>query len=185
MVEEYSGVKFKTLFEGARFGYPNERKAIIDELAWLKERNLIHGIPGNISLRVADGVVITPTGKDLSEISEEDIVLVRGVNERSKIVKMIGKHIPSSESMMHWLIYGNFPDVGAIVHFHDNKLLKSSKIVETEEAHPYGTLELAHIALKALKKSRFILLKEHGALVIEKNMKACNAIIEKALKTSK
>jgi len=182
MVEEYSGVKFKTLFEGAKFGYPDERKAIVDELAWLKKRSLIHGIPGNISLRVADGAVITPTGKDLSEIGEDDIVLVRGVNERSEIVKTIGKHIPSSESMMHWLIYENFPNVGAIVHFHGNKLLKRSKLLETDKTHPYGTVELAKAALKALKKSRFIILKEHGALVIGKNMKACNSMIERVLK---
>jgi L-fuculose-phosphate aldolase len=181
MAEDYAGVKFKTMFTGAGFDYHTERKAIVDELGRLKKSGLLPGIPGNISVRVPDGMVITPAGKDLNYVKEDEMVLVTGVNEGAKMVKVIGKHLPSSETFMHWLAYKALPKSGAVVHFHDDELLRDSKkIATTDEFYNYGTIELAHSAVKALKKSRFIRLKDHGFLVAGRDLKGCHAAIERA-----
>jgi len=86
---------------------------------------------------------------------------------------------------MHWLIYTEFPKANAIVHFHDDRMLGDKRLVSTAEEHPYGTLELARAAAKALKKSKFVVLKGHGGLAISKDLKSCNALIEKVEKSLK
>lgn len=185
MAEEYAGVKFKTLFEGASFGCPGEREAIVAELSRLRSLSLLHGIPGNVSVRAKAGIVITPTGMDLAKVREADMVFVSGVNESAGIIKAFGRHQPSSESMMHWLIYKEFPDANAIVHFHSDELLRTpGRIPKIDKAHPYGTLALARAALEALRKSkalpRIIILREHGALVVGQSLESCHKLVEKA-----
>jgi L-fuculose-phosphate aldolase len=184
MTEVYKGVKFRTLFEGAHFEYSEERNKIIQELSKLKEKGLLDRNNGNISVRAGKGMVITPTGKSMDDIVESDLVYVKGTNESAKLVMAVGTKQPSSESIMHWLIYENYPKVGAVLHFHDTTLLKrNDEFAETEVFHHYGTLELAHEVLKTLKKSKFIIIKDHGALAIGKDLEACHKLLEKAKKS--
>ena len=80
----------------------------------LAELGLIQGTWGNLSARLdTDLFLITPSGADYYEIRPEDIVkadLRDGTYEA-------GKH-PSSERLMHQLIYRNRPDLGGVVHTH-------------------------------------------------------------------
>lgn len=76
------------------------------------DKGLVSGKSGNISARFGDVVAITPTLKSLSNLNEEDIVLVD--MEGNVLTK--GK--PSSEVNMHLEIYKKRPDVNAIVHTH-------------------------------------------------------------------
>lgn len=181
MAEVYKGVKFRTLFEGVNFECSEERKKIIQELFELKKKGLLDRNNGNLSVKAGKGMIITPTGKYMGDIIESDLVYVKGVNESAKLVMSIGTKQPSSEAIMHWLIYENFPKVGAVLHFHDETLLKNhKKFIETERHYDYGTLELAHEVMKTLKKSDFIILKEHGALAIGKDIESCHKLLEKA-----
>jgi len=183
MAEVYKGVKFRTLFKGVNFDCLDERNKIIKELSNLKKKGLIDKNNGNLSVKTSTGMVITPTGKDMGDIVESDLVYVKGINESAKLVMAIGTKEPSSESIMHWLIYENYPKVEAILHFHDSTLLeRHNEFVETEVKHPYGTIELAHEVLKTLKKNKFIILKEHGALAIGKDLESCHKLLEKAKK---
>lgn len=184
MAEEYTGVKFKTMFEGVAFAYPKERKAVIDEIKKLARLNLLDKQNGNISVRVKDGMAITPAAKYLEEMAPEDMVLVKGVINND-IIRTVGKASPSSEARLHWLIYQSFPKVSAIVHFHDQKLLASRKFPETSEELPYGTLELAEEVINALKKSKkgLIIMKGHGAVVIGKDLGSCQKVIERVEKS--
>jgi L-fuculose-phosphate aldolase len=101
------------------------------------------------------------------------------------IVRTVGKTPPSSEARLHWLVYQEFPKTNAIVHFHDSRLLASGRFPETSREHPYGTLELARDVVKTLQKRKFIILKNHGALAVGRDMKACHALVEKAEKAVK
>ena len=80
------------------------------------EKGLVSGKSGNISKRIktsnGDVVAITPTLKSLSDLNEEDIILV----DMEGNVLTNGK--PSSEVNMHLGIYKNRSDVNAIVHTH-------------------------------------------------------------------
>jgi len=184
MAEEYTGVRFLTRFEGAGFGYATERSDIMGELKKLEKRDVLYKNTGNLSVRVKDGIVITPAGMDKVSLTAADMVLVKTADEKTHLARVIGTHKPSSETFMHWLIQKTFPKVNAVVHFHDDKLVRSGMFVETPEHHPYGTLELAHAVVDTLKesKSNFVVLKDHGVLVVAKDMKSCDAMITKAIK---
>jgi len=186
MTEVYTGVKFTALFEGVHFDYDNERKAIVEELVRLREKNLLDRNNGNVSVNVQDGMIITPTGKNMAQIDERDLILVTDVDENKNVVSVIGRTQPSSETMMHWLIYKNFPKIKAVVHFHNKELLEHHELfVETSKAYPYGTAEMAHSILAPLKKNKFIIIKNHGALAIGKDLKTCDNLVNKALKLVK
>jgi ribulose-5-phosphate 4-epimerase/fuculose-1-phosphate aldolase len=181
MPETYTGVKFTTLFEAAEFGSDKERKEVIAEIRNLGSRKLLDRNNGNISVRVDKGMVITPTGKSMDQITESDLVLVTGMSPDMKIVRAIGSSAPSSEARLHWLVYRDFPKVNAIVHFHDSRLLENAdKFILTEKERPYGTIGLAEEAAKALKKRKFIILKGHGALAAGVSFQDCRKTIEKA-----
>jgi L-fuculose-phosphate aldolase len=180
MSEKYTGVKFKTIFEGSEFTYEKERRKIITEIKNLGSHSLLDRNNGNISVKVDKGIVITPTGKEMAELKESDMVLVTAFDGK-ETVKAVGDTSPSSEARMHWMIYQEY-DVGAVLHFHDSRLLGSGKFPETDEEHPYGTMELAQAALKALKESKIIILKNHGVLVVDKDLSECHQLVEEAEK---
>ena len=79
-------------------------------------KGLVSGKAGNISKRIkastGDIVAITPTLKSLSDLKEEDIVLV------DMDGNLLTKGKPSSEVGMHLEIYKKRDDVNAIVHTH-------------------------------------------------------------------
>ena len=89
---------------------------IINTSKEIYDKGLVSGKAGNISKRIkgstGDIVAITPTLKSLSDLNEEDIVLV----------DMDGNPLtngnPSSEVNMHLEIYKKRCDVNAIVHTH-------------------------------------------------------------------
>ena len=66
---------------------------------------------GNVSIRGDSGLIISPSGRALGEIAEDELVLVGpdGTVDRGR---------PSSELPMHSAIYRVRPDVKAIVHTH-------------------------------------------------------------------
>lgn len=187
MAEQYTGVKFKTLFEGVDFGCAKEREAIVAEIKKLGRMGLLDRQNGNISVKVKEGMVITPAAKYLAEMEPKDMVLVKGLAAGRGIVKAVGTSSPSSEARLHWMIYESFPKAGAVVHFHDAKLLGSGRFPETEKEHPYGTLELAEEVLKTLKRAKkdFIIMKSHGAVAVGKDLDSCQKLVEKAEKAKK
>ena len=89
---------------------------IIEVSTEIYEKGLVSGKSGNISARFkgenGDIIAITPTLKSLSELIEEDIVLVDIDGN------ILTKGKPSSEVNMHLEIYKRRPDVNAIVHTH-------------------------------------------------------------------
>jgi len=78
-------------------------------------KSMVTGSAGNISGRIfeQDLAVITPSGLRYDTLSAEDMVVI-GLDE--KVV--YGRHVPSSETPLHTLIYRHRPDVNAIVHTH-------------------------------------------------------------------
>jgi len=205
-MEEYTGVKFRVVFKGSKFGEEKARKEIVKAAKKVSKLGIRDNRTGNISVRVQGGkrsavhglrsadsgpktedrFVITPTGLDKSCLDPSDMVLVTGFNERANLVEAVGTRQPSSESLMHLLIYHRFPKAGAIIHAHVQSLLKhADKFEATEEAHPYGTKGLAKEAVKALKKSRLIILKDHGILAVGKDLDDCLTTIEKAIASVK
>ncbi|MEB2870136.1 3-oxo-tetronate 4-phosphate decarboxylase [Pseudomonas rhizosphaerae] len=76
------------------------------------DRGLTHGGTGNISARVDDGWLLTPTGSSLGRLDPA----------RLSKLDWSGRHIsgdkPSKEALLHLAMYEERPTSGAVVHLH-------------------------------------------------------------------
>lgn len=159
---------------------------------------LVAGVWGNVSARAPkkDLFVITPTGMPYHKLTIGDMAVM---NMRGETVE--GKRSPSSEYMLHLLIYRSRPDVQAVMHTHSvyaSSLAVARKPIPplTEElvqlvgggvqVAPYaraGTPELAQAAVGALGPLGAVLLANHGMVGVGRNLEealhVC-LIVEKA-----
>ena len=133
------------------------------------------GAYGNLSFRLSEGTpgfIITASG--LKETAALDnYVAVEKVDMAKLVVFAHGTRKPSSESMLHSLIYQKRKDVNAIFHGHGDKILKNCQklsLICTAKEEPYGTLELAREIEKALAHHSFLVVKNHGFLSFGKDM---------------
>lgn len=78
----------------------------------LYDRGITPGRTGNLSVRVEDRVLLTPTGVSLGRLDPTELALVA----------LDGHHLegpaPTKESALHLAFYERFPDVGAVAHGH-------------------------------------------------------------------
>lgn len=78
----------------------------------LFERGLTHGSTGNISLRTAEGILVTPTGSSLGTLRADDLSLIDAT----------GRHLsgprPSKEAFLHAAVLRARRGAGAVVHTH-------------------------------------------------------------------
>jgi L-fuculose-phosphate aldolase len=88
------------------------RREIVAACLAMNARGINQGTSGNISARVEEGLLITPSGIPYDEMKPGDIVPMRldGSHE--------GKLSPSSEWRFHTSIMRARPEVDAVVHTH-------------------------------------------------------------------
>lgn len=157
--------------------FEKERMEVAATMARLYERTLTTATGGNVSARVGDVMLITPSGKDKASLKAEDIAVVDiatgcqiGTSWRLSI-----------ESEMHRSIYLK-TDAKAVVHSHPTFASLYSALDETIDTHiiaetyylldevvkvPYelmGTRELAEKVSTYACKAHALLLENHGAL---------------------
>ena len=161
------------------------------------DKGLVYGKAGNVSARFGDVVAMTPTLKSLSNLNEEDIVLVNMDGE------VLTKGKPSSEVNMHLEIYKKRSDVSAIVHTHspyvtgfafsDKKLKRLEGFGEIKNPYmPFieyekpGSNELAKRASEGLGDEDVLILKNHGVICVSENLKEAMLLagfVEESAKT--
>ncbi|MBA4741543.1 MAG: class II aldolase/adducin family protein, partial [Azoarcus sp.] len=88
------------------------REALLSAARGMSEAGLNVGTSGNASVRVRDGMLITPTGLKAEDCDPGDMVFV-DANGRAH-----GERAPSSEWPMHLGVYADRADAGAILHAH-------------------------------------------------------------------
>lgn len=71
------------------------------------------GTWGNISVRLTDGILLTPSRVDYSEMQPDDLV---AINMDGQVVR--GERVPTSEMELHRQILLERADLGALVHSH-------------------------------------------------------------------
>ena len=168
--------------------YPALRREIIAACQDMNRRGINQGTSGNISARVAEGFLITPSGLPYDETKPADIVLMK------KDGSHVGRLKPSSEWRLHTSIMANRPEVGAVVHTHSMFATTLSCLgLEIPAVHymiaaaggsnircvpyiTYGTQELADAALKALEGRSACLLANHGMIAIGATLPAALAL---------
>jgi L-fuculose-phosphate aldolase len=183
-MEQYKGTKFKTLFVQREIP---QHSGILQLKKWGKRFSELDFVPqyvdyknggkkgsaGNLSFRHQDGFIITTSYSDLGNLSDEDFVLVSKVDVEKKIVWAKGKKAPSSEAILHWLVYQKRDDIKAIFHAHAKAFLDYYYLLNltiTKLYAPYGSLELGKEVCAVLNKKDFIIMKDHGFLSLGKTI---------------
>jgi L-fuculose-phosphate aldolase len=136
---------------------------------------LVVGTSGNVSVRVGDTVLVTPSGVPYDRLTPHDVT---GVDLDGR--QVLGRLVPTSELPMHLEIY-RATDAGAVVHTHAVHATAVSTLVpELPAIHymsgalggavrvapyaTYGTQELAENMLHALADRTGCLLRNHGTI---------------------
>lgn len=136
---------------------------------------LVVGTSGNVSVRVGETVLVTPSGVPYERLTPEDIT---GVSLDGR--QVLGTLVPTSELPMHLAIY-RATDAAAVVHTHAVHATAVSTLVpELPLVHymaaalggpvrvapyaTYGTEELAENMLRALAGRSGCLLQNHGTV---------------------
>lgn len=163
--------------------YAEQRAEIVAACQDMNRRGLNQGMTGNISVRIPEGFLISPSGMSYDEMTPEDMVIMRldGTHE--------GKRRPSSEWRFHRDIMAKRPEVGAVTHMHSMFastvsclrkdipplhymiVVAGGNSIRCTPYHTYGTQELADAALKALEGRKACLLANHGMIVVGPDLK--------------
>ncbi|MFJ9530369.1 class II aldolase/adducin family protein [Streptomyces cyaneofuscatus] len=136
---------------------------------------LVVGTSGNVSARVGDLVLVTPSGVPYDRLGPGDAVGV-GLDGR----QVLGELKPTSELSLHLAVYAE-TDAAAVVHTHAvHATAVSTLVTEVPLVHyaaailggpvrtaayaRYGTPELADAMLTALRGRTGCLLANHGTV---------------------
>ena len=144
----------------------------------LAELDLVSGTSGNVSARMAGGLMaITPMGRSCDGLSSGDVVVVDG-----DLCPVDGDLMPSSESLLHAAIYAARPDIGGIVHTHavyssavaaagvnippivDEMVVNLGGEVRVSEYAPPASKAVAERVCEALGNRDAALIRNHGAV---------------------
>lgn len=156
-----------------------------DEIAMLAksmyDRGLTFGSSGNISVKLDDGWLMTPTGVSMGEI------------DPARIAKLdvSGHHLsgdkPTKETFLHLAMYEQRAKAGAVVHLHSTHSVAVSCLADIDHANvlppitayyvmkigtlplvPYfapGDLDLARAVREMASDHHAVLLANHGPVV--------------------
>lgn len=156
--------------------FMSERGRLLDTMQRMEDSYLGSGTSGNISTRVDEGFLITPSAMRGKDCGESDMVLLNeeGISKENRK--------PSSEWRFHRDIYLNFPDARAVVHthapactalaclhraipaFHYMVAMAGGNSIRCAPYATFGTEELSKNVVTALQDRKACLLANHGML---------------------
>lgn len=165
------------------------------------DRGLTHGSTGNISVRVGDGWLLTPTGSNLGRLDPA----------RLSKLDWYGRHLsgdaPSKEAFLHLAMYRERPANAAVVHLHATHSVAVSVLDDVDPANvlppltayyvmrigtlplvPYyapGDLQLADAVRGLAGRHHALLLANHGPVVGGSSLGAAADAVEELEATAK
>ena len=144
---------------------------------------------GNLSFRSDGGFIITASGlKSKENLSNDCFVYVKSYDEQSNTVYVEGKRQPSSEAVMHFLIYQTREEINTIFHGHNDTIIANAKkfqLPSTEKEHEPGSIKLAKEVLRTLGDNNLIVIQNHGFISLGKTMKEAGKQALATLRRSK
>lgn len=176
-----------------------ERIAVIGKS--LYDRGLAHGSAGNISVKLSDGWLMTPTNSSMGWLDPARI---------SKLDAQ-GNHVsgdkPSKETFLHVCMYRERANCGAVVHLHSLHAVAVSCLdgVNADDVFPpitaYAVMQVGRLALvpyhppgdealagavrKVAGKHHAVLLANHGPVVAGSSLDAAVNAIEELEQTAR
>ena len=167
----------------------------------LYDRGLAHGSAGNISVKLPDGWLITPTNSCLGRLDPARIAHLDANGE------LVSGDKPSKEAFLHIVMYEERPSCGAVVHLHSVHAVALSCMdgLDAKDALPpvtaYAIMQLGPLALvpyfppgdealasavrRVAGKHHAVLLANHGPVVAGSSLDAATNAIEELEQTAR
>ena len=167
----------------------------------LTRLGLAHGATGNISVRLDDGLLVTPTNSRLGRLDPARIARL------DRDGRHVGGDPPSKEAFLHQCVYEMRPAAQAIVHLHSTHSVAISCLAGLDEADvlppltayyvmrigqlplvpyfPPGDPRLAAAVRQVAAEHAAVLLANHGPVVAGKSLDAAVGAIEELEATAK
>ena len=165
------------------------------------DRGLTPGSSGNISARVDEGWLMTPTNSCLGRL---DPATISKVDAKGNPVSG-GK--PTKEAFLHLSVYEQRPSAGAIVHLHSTHSVAVSCLADIDPKQPIppitayyvmkignlvllpyyppGDMTLANAVREVAGKHHAILLANHGPVVAGRDLESAVYATEELEETAK
>ena len=161
----------------------------------LYERHLVTGVGGNVSARMGNRILLTPSGYSLRDVTPEDLIVS---DRRGRAVE--GKN-PTKDAGLHIRVLRRRPDIHVVFHVHGANIVAVSAMLEPGAATltpltpgfvcfayplpmlPFmvpGTEILARTAAKALSagSQKALLLQNHGLVTLGRDFREAINIAE-------
>jgi ribulose-5-phosphate 4-epimerase/fuculose-1-phosphate aldolase len=110
------------------------RHLLVELAASLFARGFSVGSAGNISARLSDGYLITPTNSSLGRLDPERL------SRLDADFQHVGGDKPSKEVFMHRAFYRASADVGAVVHLHSTQATAVACLPDVDRDNPIPPL---------------------------------------------
>jgi L-fuculose-phosphate aldolase len=164
--------------------YEETKRELLDICLQMVKDDLVIGSAGNVSVRVEDHVVITPSSIHYTEMSSDDMLVL---DMDGNVIE--GNKNPSIEFKMHLELYNTRQDVKAVVHTHsvyasamavlneplppviDETVTKLGSDIRVSEYAMPGTKDLAQNVRAAMENRSAAFIGNHGAVCIGKTLK--------------
>lgn len=176
-----------------------------EEICWfgksLYDRGLTPGSSGNISARVDDGWLMTPTNACLGRLDPATLSKVDAKGNS------ISGDKPTKESFLHLSMYAERPSAGAIVHLHSTHSVAVSVLADTDPENPIppitayyvmkigklvllpyyapGDMTLTNAVREVAGRHHAVLLANHGPVVAGKDLPTAVYATEELEETAK
>ena len=165
-----------------------QREKLLEISRLLVSQGLNKGTSGNASVRVDDGLLITPTGLEVAAMTPQDMVWMDGEG------RIHGERQPSSEWHFHRDILQARPEIDAVLHthsvfattlaclhkevppFHYMIAVTGSERIRCALYALFGSQSLSAHALAALQDSRACLLANHGMIALGEDLDRALAV---------
>jgi ribulose-5-phosphate 4-epimerase/fuculose-1-phosphate aldolase len=169
--------------------------------ASLFARGLSFGSAGNISVRLDDGWLMTPTNVSLGRLEPARLAKLDAAGN------LVSGDPPTKETFLHQAMYQERPQAGAVVHLHSTYSVAVSALADIDAAnvlppitayyalrvgrlplvdyHPPGDRSLAEAVRRLAGKHHAVLLANHGPVVAGSSLDAAANAIEELEETAK
>ena len=167
----------------------------------LFDRGLTFGSSGNISVRLDDGWLMTPTGSSMGEI---DPACISRLDSNGN---WIAGDKPTKEAFLHTAMYDQRPEAGAVVHLHSTHSVAVSCLRDIDPTDvlppltayyvmsvgklpliPYfapGDIDLARAVREMAGNHHAVLLANHGPVVSGRSLRDAVYATEELEETAK
>lgn len=177
------------------------REQIVGYGRSLFDRGLTAGSSGNISVRVDDGWLMTPTNSSLGRLEASSLSHLRSDGT------LVAGDPPTKEALLHRAVYRVRGDAGAVVHLHSHWSVAVSVHADVDTANvlppltPYQVMKVGRLplvpyfrpgdpavalAISDLARTHAaVLLANHGPVVAAESLDAAVNAIEELEATAK